>query len=129
MGTITDGGIRDTDEMNNAGFKALARGLCVGHAHSYPVRWNCEVEVFGRKVLPGQLIHADKHGFLVIPEADQKNILEASRFMDSNECKTLIKTARCTSGKSSDEILADFDRASKEFSKAAMVKFRKTGEW
>ena len=32
VGTITDGGIRDIDEMNNAGFKALARGVCVGHA-------------------------------------------------------------------------------------------------
>lgn len=47
VGTITDGGIRDLDEMNNAGFKALARRLCVGHAHSTPVRWNCSVEVFG----------------------------------------------------------------------------------
>ena len=50
VGTITDGAIRDLDEMTNAGFKALARRLCVGHAHVHPVRWNCEVEVFGRKV-------------------------------------------------------------------------------
>src|SRR5690606_7026808 len=90
VGTITDGGIRDIDEMNNAGFKALARGLCVGHAWSTPVKWNCEVEVFGRKILPGQLIHADKHGFLVIPDEDQEKLLEAARFMDSNECKTMI---------------------------------------
>ncbi|GAB1452703.1 hypothetical protein MASR2M47_27590 [Draconibacterium sp.] len=69
VGTITDGSIRDVDEMCNAGFKALARRLSVGHAHSTPVKWNCEVEVFGRKVKPGQLIHADKHGFLVIPDA------------------------------------------------------------
>src|SRR5690606_21654180 len=48
VGTITDGAIRDLDEMNNAGFKALARRLCVGHAHSTPVKWNCSVEVFGR---------------------------------------------------------------------------------
>jgi regulator of RNase E activity RraA len=43
VGTITDGSIRDLDEMCNAGFKALARRLSVGHAHSTPVRWNCEV--------------------------------------------------------------------------------------
>ena len=67
VGTITDGAVRDLDEMNNAGFKALARRLCVGHAFSHPVRWNCEVEAFGRKVQPGDLVHADKHGFLVIP--------------------------------------------------------------
>ncbi|MCK4679439.1 MAG: RraA family protein [Bacteroidales bacterium] len=123
IGTITDGGIRDTDEMNNAGFKALARGVCVGHAWSTPIRWNCEVEVFGRKVLPGQLIHADKHGFLIIPDEDQEKILEAARFMDSNECKTMIQSARSTSGKNTDEILAGFNQAEEEFRKSTISKF------
>jgi 4-hydroxy-4-methyl-2-oxoglutarate aldolase len=129
VGTITDGGIRDTDEMNNAGFKALARGVCVGHAWSTPVRWNCEVEVFGRKVLPGQLIHADKHGFLVIPDEDQNKLLEAARFMDSNECKTMIHVARNSWGKSTDEILEAFNNASEVFKNAAIEKFGKKGEW
>ena len=129
IGTITDGGIRDTDEMNNAGFKALARGVCVGHAWSTLVRWNCEAEVFGRKVLPGQLIHADKHGFLVIPDEDQEKILEAARFMDSNECKTMIRSARSTSGKSTDKILAGFNKAAAEFRKSAASKFGQKGEW
>lgn len=62
VGTITDGAIRDVDEMKNAGFHALARRMCVGHGNAFPVRWNCEVEVFGTKVAPGALIHADKHG-------------------------------------------------------------------
>src|SRR5215210_7030549 len=88
VGTITDGAIRDVDEMANAGFKAIARRLCVGHAHVCHVRWNCEVEVFGRKVQPGDLIHADKHGFLVIAPEEQPSILEAARFMDSTECHT-----------------------------------------
>ena len=45
VGTITDGAIRDLDEMTNAGFKALARRLCVGHAFSTPVRWGVEEPV------------------------------------------------------------------------------------
>jgi 4-hydroxy-4-methyl-2-oxoglutarate aldolase len=125
VGTITDGGIRDTDEMNNAGFKALARGTCVGHAWNFPVRWNCEVEVFGRKVKPGQLIHADKHGFLVIPDEDRERLLEAVRFMDSNECKTMIPAARSAWGKSKELILSDFSNAVSEFSKAVIEKFGK----
>ena len=129
VGTITDGGIRDLDEMNNAGFKALARGLCVGHAWCTPVRWGCEVEVFGRKIKPGQLIHADKHGFLVIPDEDQENILEASRFMDSNECKTLISSARNSWGKSPAEMLESFNKAATAFNNAALAKFGKKGEW
>lgn len=129
VGTITDGGIRDIDEMNNAGFKALARGLCVGHAWSIPVKWNCEVEVFGRKISPGQLIHADKHGFLIIPDEDQDKLLEASVFMDSNECKTVIQSARNSHGKTYPEILTGFNRASMEFIKRTAQKFGKNGEW
>ena len=105
VGTIVDGAIRDVDEMTNAGFKALARRLCVGHAHVHPVRWNCEVEVFGRTIAPGDLIHADKHGFLVIAPDEQEGILEAARFMDTNECETVIPAASGVSCLSSDLLI------------------------
>ncbi|CAN5814465.1 RraA family protein [soil metagenome] len=129
VGTITDGGIRDLDEMTNAGFKALARRLCVGHAFSHPVRWNCEVEVFGRKVRPGDLIHADKHGFLVVPPEDQAGLLEAAQFMDSNECKTLIPAARGTAGKTLVEVCDAIDQAGRNFGEAAQQFLGKKGEW
>jgi len=129
VGTITDGAIRDWDEMCNAGFKALARQFCVGHAHSWPARWNCEVEVFGRKIQPGQLIHADKHGFLAIPEEDEGRLLDATRFMDSNECKTVIPAGRGAAGKSTQEILDDMRTASEAFGAAVRTKFDKRGEW
>ncbi len=129
VGTITDGAVRDLDEMTNAGLKALARRLCVGHAHSWPVRWGCEVEVFGRHVMPGQLIHADKHGFLVIPEEDQPRLLEAARFMDSNECHHVIRAGRFAGGKDFDSILRDMDAAGAAFGQAAREKFQSSGEW
>jgi regulator of RNase E activity RraA len=129
VGTITDGAIRDLDEMTNAGFKALAKRLCVGHAHVSPVNWNCPVEVFGRKVNPGQLIHADKHGFLAIPRGDEANLLEAALFMDSNECQTIINAARDTVGQTPDEILQRLSKASQEFDEAVRQKFGKHGEW
>ncbi|HEY1174351.1 MAG TPA: RraA family protein [Verrucomicrobiae bacterium] len=129
VGTITDGGIRDLDEMNNAGFKALAKRLCVGHAHSTPVRWNVEVEVFGRKVSPGQLIHADKHGFLAVPFGEESGLLEAARFMDSNECETLIPAARGSAGCSTDEIIEKLAKAGAEFGTKAQAKFQRAGEW
>jgi regulator of RNase E activity RraA len=129
IGTITDGAVRDLDEMTNAGFKALAQRTCVGHAYSTPVRWNCEVEVFGCRIAPGALIHADKHGFLVIPEEDQQKIYEAACFMDANECKTVIAAARNTIGVSTDEMLENLDRAGKEFARAAKIKWGERGEW
>ena len=115
MGTITDGCIRDVDEMTNAGFKALATRLCVGHAHSCPVRWNCEVKVFGRKIQPGQLIHADKHGFLAIPKGEEKHLLKAALFMDRNECETVIPAARNCAGLTKDELLNQLNEAAQQF--------------
>lgn len=129
VGTITDGAIRDLDEMCNAGFKALARRLSVGHAFVHPIRWNCPVEVFGRRIEPGQLIHADKHGFLAIPFGEEKHLLEAARFMDANECNTVIPAARGTAGKSLEAILDGMDEAGRKFGKNVAAKFKRRGEW
>jgi 4-hydroxy-4-methyl-2-oxoglutarate aldolase len=129
VGTIVDGAIRDLDEMQDAGFKALARGLCVGHAKSWPVRWNCDVNVFGVQVRPGQLIHADKHGFLVIPEDDQQSLLEASRFMDANECQTLIAAAKNHHGKSTERLLKELNMATRQFNENALTRFGRIGEY
>ncbi len=129
VGTITDGAIRDVDEMTNAGFKAIAKRLCVGHAHAKPVRWNCEVEVFGTKVKPGQLIHADKHGFMVIPPEDEAQLLEAAVFMDQNETNTVIPAARSSSGKTNEELIEALSEAGKAFAAATKEKFKNKGEW
>ena len=101
--------------MRNAGFKALAQRLCVGHAYAHPVDWGGEVEVFGRKVKPGQLIHADQHGFMAIEEEDEEGLLEAARFMDTNECETFLPLARSAAGKSTEQLLADYNEAALQF--------------
>jgi regulator of RNase E activity RraA len=129
VGTITDGAVRDLDEMTNAGFKALAKRLCVGHAHVSCVKWNCEVEVFGRKVLPGDLIHADKHGFIVIAPKEQSGLLEAARFMDANECNTIIPAARNAAGQTYDETLDSIHESRKQFNENIKQKFKREGEF
>ena len=123
VGTITDGAVRDVDEMTNAGFKAIARRMCVGHAYSFPVSWGDPVEVFGCTIRSGQLIHADKHGFLVIPEEDEDRLLDAARFMDSNECQTVIRAARAAAGKSISDALESLAEAGKCFSEATREHF------
>lgn len=129
VGTIVDGAIRDLDEMTAAGFKALARRLCVGHAHVVPVRWNCPVTIFGREVQPGQLMHADKHGFLAIPPEDEPELLTAAQFMDANECRTVIAAARDGRELSQPELLSRLDAAGQAFTQAAQQRFKRGGEW
>ncbi len=129
VGTITDGAIRDLDEMTNAGFKALARRLCVGHAYCHPIRWGCEVEVFGTTVRPGDLIHADKHGFMAIRPEEQPRLLDAARFMDANECDTVIPVVRGATGRSMQDITRDLEASIAVFSANVRAKFDRAGEW
>jgi regulator of RNase E activity RraA len=135
VGAIVDGAVRDLDEMKGAGFKALARQLAVGHAHGHPVRWGCPVDVFGQTVLPGQLIHADKHGFLAIPAEDEQGLLDATAFMDGNECDTLIAAARSSTGLSLPQVMDRLEAAADAFGLAATNRFaagrdsRRSGEW
>jgi regulator of RNase E activity RraA len=87
------------------------------------------VEVFGRKVNPGDLIHADKHGFIVIEPEAQPHILEAARFMDANECQTVIPAARGSAGLRADQILANLAEAGVQFGQNAQAQFHRQGEW
>ena len=123
VGTITDGAVRDLNEMARVGFKAISRSLCVGHAFSWPVTWNCTVEVFGKSIEPGNIIHADTHGFIVIPQEDVLKLLESVRFMDDNECSTVIPAATGFSGKSHTEILEEFQIAGENFSEHVRHRF------
>ncbi|MDG2206683.1 MAG: hypothetical protein P8K78_02150, partial [Pirellulales bacterium] len=101
--------------------------LSVGHAYSTPVRWNCEVEVFGTPVEPGMLVHADKHGFLALPADETPRLLEAAQAMDTFECQTMIAAARSCAGKSIPEILSRLDAACDEFGRLVGDKFPKQG--
>jgi len=76
-GTITDGMIANLDRMHARNFRAIGAAVCVGPTGASPVGWGCGVEVFGQRVFPGQIIHADRHGFIAIPEEDEQNLLQA----------------------------------------------------
>jgi 4-hydroxy-4-methyl-2-oxoglutarate aldolase len=129
VGLITDGGVRDIVEMGSLGFKALARRLCVGHAYAWPVRWGHSVEVFGLTIASGQLVHADQHGFMVIPEADQAGVLEATQFMDANECHSVIAASQLLRGRSMSETRDAAIEAERRFGAAARAQFGRSGEW
>ncbi|MDO4343274.1 MAG: RraA family protein [Eubacteriales bacterium] len=124
VGCINDGFVRDVDEGSYGGFKMMARRLGVSHTYSCPIHFGREIEVFGTKVKPGMLIHADKYGFIGIPEEDTEHLLEGVRFMDSNECQTTIPAARDTVGLTAQQVVEQLKRAQKEFDKNA-AEFKK----
>ncbi len=129
LGVIVDGCVRDIDEMANAGFKAMAERLCVTHGYATPISWGTPVEVFGTKVEPGQLIHADKHGFFAVPPEDEDKLLEASVFMDRNETATLIPAARDIAGLTKREILDQINAGAAAFNERAAAEYGGKGEF
>ncbi|MCD2492979.1 RraA family protein [Lacrimispora sp. NSJ-141] len=113
-GGITDGYVRDVDEGAYGGFKMLAKRLGVGHAYSCPVRFGTAVEMYGTVIEPGMFVHADKYGFIAIPDEETKYLLEAVRGLDGAECKTTIPTGREAGGKSFAQVAKELAEASAE---------------
>jgi 4-hydroxy-4-methyl-2-oxoglutarate aldolase len=67
IGTITRGGVRDLDEMRHTGFKAFASAVLVSHAYVHIEEFGGPVQIGRLTVQPGDLVHADQHGALVVP--------------------------------------------------------------
>ena len=67
VGTITNGGVRDLDEVRGIGFQMFASAAIVSHAYIHLVDFGTPVKIGGTIIRSGDLIHADKHGAIVIP--------------------------------------------------------------
>jgi regulator of RNase E activity RraA len=68
VGTITNGGVRDLNEVGPLEFGFFAKCLLVTHAYIHIEDYNCDVEFAGVKVRPGDLLAADRHGVVLIPK-------------------------------------------------------------
>ncbi len=66
LGVLTNGSVRDLDDSAE-GFQLLAGMAGPSHAWVRIEEFNVPVEVHGMRVAPGDLIHADQHGAVVIP--------------------------------------------------------------
>ena len=66
LGVVTDGSVRDIDEMAD-GFFVLAGSIMPSHVWADLTAIDVPVSIAGMLVNPGDLIHADKHGAVVIP--------------------------------------------------------------
>ena len=66
LGTITNGSVRDIP-MIAPGFQMLAGSIAPSHAYVHVVEFGIDVTVHGMIVVDGALIHADRHGAVVVP--------------------------------------------------------------
>jgi regulator of RNase E activity RraA len=85
VGAVTDGAVRDLDEVREMGFHFFSSCLAVSHAYVHLVDVGIPVKVGGLLVKPGDLIMGDKHGVLSIPLEIVKDIPKAVQLIEDWE--------------------------------------------
>jgi len=92
LGTVTNGSVRDIP-MIPAGFQMLAGSISPSHAYVHIVEFGIDVNVCGMDVKSGDLIHADRHGAVVVPAGNIEAMKPALDKINARE-KTIIDAAR-----------------------------------
>ena len=92
LGTVTNGSVRDIP-MIPPGFQLLAGSIGPSHAWVHMVEYGGEVNVHGMTVRSNDLIHADRHGAVVVPSDQIGAMKTALTGLAEREAK-IIKAAR-----------------------------------
>ena len=99
-GLLTNGSVRDLDQWA-PGFQFLAGRISASHAYANPVDVGGEVEVLGLRVREGDLVHADRHGAVIVPQEWVRALPAAAREVAAREAR-ILAVARgpdCTADK------------------------------
>ena len=85
VGTVTDGGVRDLDEMRERNFNAFASDVLVSHAYVHLIDVGVPVTVGGLKVNMGDIILGDQHGVMSVPHDIAADIPAAVKSVEDRE--------------------------------------------
>lgn len=94
IGTVTDGSVRDLDEVREMGFHFFSSCVTVSHAYVHLVEIGIPVKVGGLVVKSGDLILGDKHGVISIPLEIARDVPRAAQLVEDwerpviNYCKS-----------------------------------------
>ncbi|MFN3250028.1 RraA family protein [Roseibium album] len=77
-GALTNGVMRDLGDLPD-GFPVVAGSVGPSHGFVHVREIDTPIRIFGLDIHPGELVHADRHGALVIPAAVMPDLAEAIR--------------------------------------------------
>lgn len=92
LGAVTNGSVRDLPDAAD-GFQILAGMVLPSHAWVNVREWGIGVTIHGMEVASGDLIHADQHGAIVIPE-DAAEALPAAVDLIARRERIMISAAK-----------------------------------
>ncbi|MDH3499507.1 MAG: RraA family protein [Acidimicrobiia bacterium] len=93
LGAITNGSMRDLDEVD-PGFQILAGMVAPSHAFVHVTEIGVPVRVFGLTIRPGDLVHADRHGAVIIAPDHLARLPDAIRRVQESEAPILEAARR-----------------------------------
>ncbi len=88
LGVVTSGSIRDIP-MIAPGFQMLAGSIVPSHAYVHVVDYGIDVTVAGMAAKSGDLIHADRHGAIVVPTDKIEAMRTALDGLSAREAKII----------------------------------------
>jgi 4-hydroxy-4-methyl-2-oxoglutarate aldolase len=90
-GVLTDGRLRDFDELRGYRFAAYCTGEAThwGGGTLTPFQANVPVVVDRVGILPGQYVYADSAGAVVIPEEEVGKVLEEAARIEADDARSL----------------------------------------
>ncbi len=91
-GALTNGVVRDLGDLPH-GFPVIAGSIGPSHGFVHVLDLGQPVRIFGLTIAQGDLIHADRHGALVIPPAVIPHLAAAIKKMQATE-RLILDPAR-----------------------------------
>ena len=91
LGCVTNGSYRDLND-SAPGFQILGGMVNPSHAHVHLIDFDCQVSVHGMQVNHGNIVHADRHGAVIVPEESVKLIPGAIDLIFRREAVILSAT-------------------------------------
>jgi 4-hydroxy-4-methyl-2-oxoglutarate aldolase len=85
IGLVSDCGVRDLPEVRAVGFHYFARGSVVSHASFRIVRVGLPIQVCGMVVHPGDVLHGDENGVLMVPSGVEEKLRQSVDAVRSRE--------------------------------------------
>ena len=85
VGLVSDCAVRDIPEVRALGFHYFARGTVASNASFRIARVGVPVQICGLVVRPGDLLHGDENGLLLVPKDVEKSLPGAVEAVRSRE--------------------------------------------
>ena len=89
VGVVTNGGLRDIDEVRRLGLHYFGPGIVPAHGQPRLLEANIPVVIDGVAIQPGDLLHGDVNGLTLVPSAIAGQVVEAAAEVRETEAELM----------------------------------------